>query len=385
MKKSVLVTIAIAATISPVLGFTASATNTDEKSGYTDNIAVYEKLSLSTEEKSQCASPRLTNIGQITNNKYVNINGENNLLYCTFSNQQQALENIKSEASDLLDILSTKYNLLPLNGSNWMEYREKMYDLFTIPTDELNESNEDFVKLRIFFDIYENKDSNDQIMKYISEKKLNTKSGISAAKNTDIVELGLLFPYYAPIAQQAENIIVPISAKVSINVTPAVNYAAAHATNRNTPTYYSFGSDCTNFASQILEASGVRQVVYTSEFSGWWHKKNGSTHTHSRSWTVADVFSRYMGITYKTKNNASFSSVIKQGDFIAGDWSSDGSWDHTAFVTGKDPKAMAWGTNQAYYNYKVAQHTGDYHLWTNHSQNRWERTGTDGGTFARVR
>lgn len=223
-------------------------------------------------------------------------------------------------------------------------------------------------------------------------QKLNVNnSNIDVIKSNDIVELGLLFPYYAPVAKLAESIITPIQMKATINIQPAVNYAIAHATNRNTPTYYSFrNGDCTNFVSQILEASGVSQVVYSSEHSGWWHKREvgflgiGWKHTHSRSWTMADVFARYMGVTYTTKNHPNFSANILQGDFIAADWSSDGNWDHSGFVTARDNYSLSWNGSPAYYDYKVAQHTTDYNAWTSSSTNGWENT-SDGRTYARIR
>lgn len=279
-----------------------------------------------------------------------------------------------------------------MNSSNWKEYQDKMNVFFTIPTDEYNESNEDFIKLRAFFDIYENEESNQEILNYVSSQKLNVNnSNIDVIKSNDIVELGLLFPYYAPVAKLVESIITPIQMKATINIQPAVNYAIAHATNRNTPTYYSFrNGDCTNFVSQILEASGVSQVVYSSEHSGWWHKREvgflgiGWKHTHSRSWTMADVFARYMGVTYTTKNHPNFSANILQGDFIAADWSSDGNWDHSGFVTARDNYSLSWNGSPAYYDYKVAQHTTDYNAWTSSSTNGWENT-SDGRTYARIR
>ena len=142
--------------------------------------------------------------------------------------------------------------------------------------------------------------------------------------------------------------------------------------------------DCTNFTSQILENAGVSQEVYSSVYSGWWHKVTshwyGDTHTHSQSWTMADVFARYMGIGYTTTGNVNFSTDIQTGDFIAADFDSDGDWDHMGFVT--DRKSYK---NNHYYNYKVAQHTPDYLAWTSSSDNGWDLAGSDGGTYARVR
>lgn len=392
MKKSVLTILTLLFGITYFGVSNISAAELTENNNLISGTKIYEKSTLTSEEESHCASSIFDNIGSITKNKYVKINGVNNPLYCTFTNQNQALENIKLETSNLLTVLSNEYDLDSLNSSNWKEYQSKMNEFFTIPTDDYNESNEEFIKLRAFFDIYENEEANQKILNYVNKQKLNAKnSNIETSKSIDTIELGLLFPSYAPIAKQAESKLVRTQTKATINIQPAVDYAIAHATNRNTPTYYSFSNgDCTNFVSQILEASGVSQIVYSSEHSGWWHKRQagflgiGWKHTHSRSWTMADVFARYMGVTYTTQNHPNFSANILKGDFIAADWSSDGNWDHSGFVTEKDNYASSWNGSPAYYDYKVAQHTSDYHAWTSSSTNNWENT-SDGRTYARVR
>jgi hypothetical protein len=61
---------------------------------------------------------------------------------------------------------------------------------------------------------------------------------------------------------------------------------------------------------------------------------------------------------------------VKAGDFIAYDRTSDGSFDHIGDVTkrGSAKKITKWG----YRNFKVAQHTRDYHEWVSSSDNGWE-------------
>ncbi len=358
-------------------------------------LEIIEKTELTNENIDHCTSTVLLDISDININRFVNINGIENPLYCTFENQVLALENIKKEASVLLGLLESRYKLSPLSNNNWKLYRIKMLEFYTIPTEQYNESNEDFIKLRAFFDIYENEESNNEILNYINANKLGINEfGVVLRDSITLVDLGLLFPYYAPISNLAENIVTSknlIQPMSTINVQPAVDYATTYATNRNTPTYYSFSNgDCTNFVSQILEASGVAQVVYDSVHSGWWHKRVpgflgiGWTHTHSRSWTIADTFARYMGITYSTKNHPSFSSNIQRGDFIAADFTSDGNWDHSGFVTDRASYSYAHNGSPSYYDYKVAQHTPDYHDWTSSSTNGWENT-SDGRTYARIR
>lgn len=60
-----------------------------------------------------------------------------------------------------------------------------------------------------------------------------------------------------------------------INLLNKIDYARQYALNPNHGPYHYFGirGDCTNFTSQILEAAGVAQEVYDSEYMGWWHRK----------------------------------------------------------------------------------------------------------------
>ncbi len=335
-----------------------------------------------------CNSPLLNDLGIIIRNDTIKINGIDNPLFCTFEDGDEAIEKLKNKVPNILSEISELYSLDEINNDNWKDYKNGMYSLIE-ENDNFNEGNIEFRTLRAFFDIYENYESNDIILNSLNNVSYsNTKSNMDYA-----IELGNLLPYYAPLAKMSSNyinsnsIIMPLA---SINVTPAVNYASTYATNPNKSDYHYFSnSDCTNFVSQILEASGVQQVVYESEHSGWWHKVTTGwfgikTHTHSRSWTLADTFSRYMGVGYTTKSHYSFSENIKKGDFIAADFDSDGDWDHTGFVTDKN-SLPACHSDGDYYDYKVAQHTKNYHEWTSTSKNGWDSIGTDGGTYARVR
>jgi hypothetical protein len=69
----------------------------------------------------------------------------------------------------------------------------------------------------------------------------------------------------------------------------AVSYADQWALGRNR--YYpSFGSDCTNFASQALGAGGYGQVFgdgYTTNDNNWFFRKTSRGTEWSNSWSVA--------------------------------------------------------------------------------------------------
>lgn len=323
----------------------------------------------------------LSNIDNIISGGSINVNGQENELYMQFSSQSSAIEDIKNEVPSILQSIATVYDLSPLNESNWNDYRDSMLAL--LDSDEkpsnYSESNEDLIKLRSFFDIYENADKNDEILEYV-DTVTRTRSAIDTDK------LALMLPCDTPIVQDfMSESHFPMS-RAPIFVDDAVEYATAHATNRNTDDYDSFLSgDCANFVSQILENAGVNQVVYDSEYSGWWHKKTTTlwlftTHKHSRSWTVADTFTRYMGVKYSTTSHYNFSANLSKGSIIALDETNDGDWDHMGFVT--DRKTSVG--NVGYYNYKVAQHTSDYHEWANTSKCGWDAQ-PSGCKYARVR
>lgn len=146
-------------------------------------------------------------------------------------------------------------------------------------------------------------------------------------------------------------------------------YASQYATSPNTAMYeYFSGADCANFASQILEAGWQGQNVTSSKYSGWWHKCTLGIHTYSRSWTAADYFARYWGVSYETDNHADFSSHLSTGCFIAMDIGNDGDWDHIGYITNVYGSIGSYG----YYNYRVAQHSSNYHEWATSPTNSWD-------------
>ncbi len=168
------------------------------------------------------------------------------------------------------------------------------------------------------------------------------------------------------------NLLIDRSVINGFDVDDGIAYAEAYAQFANYTDYYFFiNGDCANFTSQILEAGGVPQEVYSSNLYGWWHTVSSGwpkSHSHSLSWTVADTFAKYMGVTYNTTSNAQFSANIQAGDFIAADFEDDGDWDHMGFVTQR-----ATSLSNGYYDYRVAQHTQNYLAWTSSSTNNWKQ------------
>lgn len=324
-------------------------------------------------------------------NEKLHIGGADYFMYPTFDNPDEALETIVSKAKTTLSTLSSAYNLGPLTPDNW----EKYYEALNMMLDDdnrpewYNESSDEITTLRHFFDIYENTQSNKEIKEALYATTINMTARVR--QDTAVMQtLSLLLPDQTTLNNE-DAALSPTPSNVrdtikGFDVSKGVAYATKYATRPNNRFYKYFnGGDCANFASQILEAGGVSQInKYPDKAKGWWHVHDTSnafeTHMHSRSWTAAKTFAKYMGVTYKTRNNAMFSENIKKGDFIGADWESDGDCDHIGFITARASKK-----ENGFYDYKVAQHTSNYNEWASSSENNWEIKGAKGTTYSRIR
>lgn len=317
------------------------------------------------------------------------VNGETEYLFFEYEDSHQSLETFKDLHKDILLQIEEMYGLKKLSIDNWKLYADKIneYKKDTATLDESGNqtlSNEDeIMEIEKFFDIFENKFENDKIKNIVNNAHL-----MKTSVNEE--EAALLLPNYSPTVENfvADNLKTQNDLRKAEDLArinnKGVDYAIRYATGRNRDyadlTYW--GGDCTNFASQILAASGVRQVSSTSEYTGWWHRRTApAAHKHSVSWINANTFARYMGVGYKTRSHSSFAANIKKYDFITYDDTYDGEWDHMAYVTADDTYVGSYG----YYDYKVAQHSIDYHAWTSSSTNNWEKIGPNGGMYGRVR
>mgnify|MGYP001168572627 FL=1 len=360
--------------------------------------------SVSSTEKVESIKTEFGQMFKFDDSRTISLRGITNKMFIEFDSQEDALYKIKNRCSDILDKIKGQYNLDDLSEANWQDYYEGLYSIIDDAGDilDISETDYEYRFLRAFFDIYENKFKNDKVDE-LSSVDLSSRVIDNGEEKIASEVIANNLPYqsnfskeyfeklnvYEDYISDSDKIIEEknnLELRVAIDVESAVSYASAHATSPNTPDYYYFShGDCTNFVSQILEASGVSQDVYDSVYSGWWHKYNpnawGNKHTYSRSWTKADTFARYMGVVLTRTNHRNFSANVFRGSIIAGDWQDDGDWEHMAFVTAADNYVGSYG----YYDYKVAQHTNNYHLWTSNSGNGWEHAGSDGGRYGRIR
>lgn len=187
-----------------------------------------------------------------------------------------------------------------------------------------------------------------------------------------------------------------LSATYTKNIAAGNSYAMSYAITPNTINkyYYFAGSDCANFTSQILEAMGVPQDRSggLNASIGWWHEVvpagGGYTHSHSFSFIRADTFVKYFHTGYTTYSHLDFSYNLLSGDIITYDQGNDGDWDHVGYVVTRDTYAGTYpdedGHYYTYYNYFVAQHSGNYKYWTSSYSNDWEKLSLDGVKYGRI-
>lgn len=303
------------------------------------------------------------------------VNGQKMEIYKTFSSQDEAMRDINSAIPNFISQIADYGGIDVLNSENWHEFRSTFYEY--VDNNNVLESSSEYMALVKFFDIYENQEKNEQIHEYLQSNSANLSSD-----RLDL-ELAYMMPFSSELAQVANANV--LSTYSTFNKSKAIDYATAHATSPNKDDYYYFSNgDCANFASQILEYAGIQQIVYSDVSKGWWHITSTNilgikTHKHSQSWTMADVFARYMGVSLTTTNHVTFASKLLQGDFIAADWENDGDWDHIGFVTSTASYVGTCG----YQDYKVAQHTSNYLAWASSSTNNWDVQ--DGRKYAVVR
>lgn len=322
---------------------------------------------ISAEEKNNYDkfSVDLNKYSALENPGSIEIDGKTNDLFVQFISQDEALNNLKISEKELLEKISKKYKLGELCETNWETFYNSINYYFEEENQIIDDRDYHYVLLTNFFDIYENKYKNKEILD-IYESKLNKEE-----KNSALLEL---LPYDDPYVEDNSGVLY---ATTSYDRTAAIDYAISHAILRAGPArYYSYSQDCTNFASQILEAGGEPQDYTGDVYSGWWHTVTPGgtvsnptyTHNNSRSFTSVGAFNSYWGTYYTTTSHSSFASYLRAGSIIACDTNGDGDLNHIGFVT----EIGSYDSSLGYIDYKVAQHTSDYHRWTSSPYNKWE-------------
>ncbi len=300
------------------------------------------------------------------------IDGVANDLFRVFSDRTTALANFLNEYGWLMNAIKNEYGFDPITVDNYLIYQHFWEEyIYGVHFDSLTRhsfDDTDYKKCARFFDVFENNESNDRLIRCYEQ--------LSNKGCEDFAELAPLLPYDSPFVEQYNRNREQVRL-AGFNISDGITYATDHAVLGCGPALYStcWGGDCTNFCSQILEAGGIPQNNTGNIYTGWWHTvtQGGTmsnptfTHVYSKSFIFVDYFIPYWGPGIVYTNHVSFSYAIRPGSFIACDSDGDGDMNHMGFVTAR--KGLS---GLEYLDYKVAQHTANYHSWTDASNNNWE-------------
>lgn len=267
--------------------------------------------------------------GKVKTNGSIPVGNKEISLLVTFESQEDALLKFKQMYNENISLMKVQENLQELSDENYNEYfsllRKDGEKYF--PLDELN-------TIYAFFDIYENNDHN-QIIKE-NAMKLNFRSTL-AEKNQLLEEIDSLSPdYNERVSQVAESRYVTHLSQINVSAATAYarKYGPENKYNRN---YNYYSADCTNFASQIAYAGGLRQGT--------------SWKPYTKPWINANSFAIAWGKKGNSKKWSDFVKTLKPGKFIGADYSGDGTLDHIAYITANGSTSTIK---------EIAQHTGDY-------------------------
>ena len=94
-----------------------SNANAKEKVTITNNLRKVEKSNIS----------KVLGINaKVSVREWLTVNNEEIPLYCTFEDKDEAIKEIKSIASNLLEKIKNTYELSELNNENWKDYRDSL-------------------------------------------------------------------------------------------------------------------------------------------------------------------------------------------------------------------------------------------------------------------
>lgn len=276
--------------------------------------------------------------------------GEKIPMYPTFEDKEAAIQDLYGQAGELLSNIETKYGLGTLSEDNWKEYLENAQEYIYSGENGVLDWEAEPQALFVFFDIYENDESNQEIIDNYNPLLKNADDELYSLPY-DRENLGIQEPEIEPRGW---------------SLSAARAYCKNFAVTPNSAGYGVFKNDCTNFASQIKFEGGFAQQYTGNINTGWWHTGDGVYNRYSTSWINADKFVKRLGTDFTTSSFSDLSYRVKAGKLIAFDSARDGGWDHVAFVykVGKD--------RGSYMNLKIAQHSSNYLAWVSSSTNGWE-------------
>lgn len=184
----------------------------------------------------------------------------------------------------------------------------------------------------------------------------------------------LSFLLLATLSFLGTQAVLPAQAYV-LNRSAAVTYAKTYSSNgtwaRN-PSYVNLGAtDCTNFASQVMAAGGIPQVLTGPVSAQWWYGTS-SAGAFSSSWShVSDLYNflvnaNHVGSFIFPAMNAKYSGA-SGGDIYFYDWGRGDGYSHVAvstnsgaFATFMDPSyGVSYASITGGSGDRIAQHSTD--------------------------
>jgi len=129
------------------------------------------------------------------------INGKDNRLYPSFSDNKKALEIASSKYNKFLKLLAQKYHLAPLTIENYKSYKTVLqpYIAASLPADLGGDSNRDVTcEVRDILSLCENGENNNECLNIAIKMNTQLKQG----KHPKISTLVQYMPYNSPVVQQ---------------------------------------------------------------------------------------------------------------------------------------------------------------------------------------
>lgn len=411
-KKNVVMSALLAMAFTLTGAFSAQAVGADQETSSNvvmNQLVVTTDLPIARETVRQTfdAGEEINKLEPVIYTKGIRISDKSYNLYPEFENPDRAVNELWKCATKAIDYLQDNYDVSSLSRNNYKEYQAYISSSLgdeAVLADETLEKQ--LCLMENFLDIYENNDDNQEILEAVATVNGNFE-GNTVQEVTQVVnELYLALPYNTgateAIEEAAERVVADVveeyalpdsqaaqtqaellaySGNSAFSVSKGITYAKKYAVNRNTA-YTSFsGSDCTNFTSQIKRAGGVADHVEWSSGPNPYVKRDNSwyytnANNYGTIWVNANKFAKFFGVKSTTKNFNTLSTKIKKGSFIGYDKTGDGGWDHMAFVTVKtESKKTTNGVT--YYDFKVAQHSSNYHAYVSDEANGWEKLKKD--------
>lgn len=157
----------------------------------------------------------------------------------------------------------------------------------------------------------------DEYLNNISQSTANTSSSLVYTSPLSI----LLEISRIKIQYPTKELLPTLLAQATtLNRSAMKNYITQWVYDRN-PSYRNYGNDCTNFASQVLEAGGWKRVGNPSSGATnnnyWWTTppSNLIPPKQSNSWTVAPDLYQFINASSRAVPTSS-ASLLNTGDFI---------------------------------------------------------------------